>query len=177
MKTTKSGSTMANSKIAAPFSSRTIRKYRGNSRLCILVFHPAFGIGCQDNLVQIERRERQVELERILKAHHSSALRQLGADWGIECYVPADRNIAVGRAGARRVRTQHWSGRTGIDDLGGIEIRGLHHGCDGCGHRYVGIVVTARSARQPCRSNRSLLRGLRNRRIDIEGATKPDDAE
>src|SRR5271157_3178918 len=67
-----------------------------------LVLHPALRLRRQHNLLLVEGSERQVKLEWILKAHHSSAL--WGGGGGIQLHILADINIAA--QGARHLRTR-----------------------------------------------------------------------
>ena len=149
-----------------------------------LVFHPALRLRRQNNFLHVEGSERQEELERILKAHHGSALQWLGR-W-IQLHVAADRDVVDrGRARPRWIHAKEDRGRSVGENLSRIEIGGFQHGFNHTCHR--GIAGKTRrapraglgtgGAHRPCRSDRSLLRRLRYRRINVEGPSKPDDAQ
>ena len=67
------------------------------------------------------------------------------------------------------------------ENLTGIETGRVHHGNNHTSHRGIGGKCIPRASRRwrtsPCRRDRSLLRRLRNRRINVKGPSKPDNAE
>src|SRR5208337_4895728 len=90
-----------------------------------LVLHPALRLRRQNNLLHVERSERQIELKGILKTDDGSTLWRLGRGSGIQPHIAADPDF-IGRCtratGRRRRRTSGQTrGSRGID-LGGIEI-------------------------------------------------------
>src|SRR6266849_1690323 len=155
----------------------------------ILVLHPALRLGRQNDLLQVERSERQVELKWILKAYDGSALRGLRPSRGIQQRIAADRDVAGRRAcprGIRGIRAEGRGRRIGVyRNLSWIDTGRLHHGPNrscyaAIGTRHCAIAgrgVSARNARRACRDNCALLRRLLDRRINIEGPSKPDDAQ
>src|SRR5580658_3271208 len=154
-----------------------------------LVLHSALRLRCQSNLLQVEGSEGQVELEWILKVDDSAALGSLSLRdarrHGIDLHVltNVDRQVAArwGRTRARRpwqranLTRQARSTIRRIRrecDLAGAEIGGLqyvgNHRIDGLSHRGG---VSAGSAGVAGGGDGSLLRGLLDGGIDIEGAS------
>src|SRR5258708_12323477 len=106
-----------------------------NSEAKHLVLHPALRLRRQCNLLHVEGRKRQIELEWILKAHRASTLWCLGGSGGdIQLHSAAYPNVFVlftarGGWGWGCQRRRAWKEartRRGRDLLG-IEIGRLQH--------------------------------------------------
>src|SRR5258708_16849632 len=156
-----------------------------NSEAKHLVLHPALRLRRQCNLLHVEGRKRQIELEWILKAHRASTLWCLGGSGGdIQLHSAAYPNVFVlftARGGwgwgGRRRRAWEEARTCRGRDLFGIEIGRLQHRDNVVVDLLIGgRIVAACDARLPCREDRSLLRRLRNCRVNVECPSKPDDA-
>jgi len=143
-----------------------------------LVLRPGLRLRRQNNLLQVERSAWEVKGEGILKGDYGSTL-QRRSGGGIQECLPADRNV-VGTRGAGRRRRSVLAGKgrgTIGNNLREVEIGRLHYGGgSGVYHVVGGRGVRAGGAGGARGGDGSLLGGLLDGGINVEGASKPDDA-
>ena len=78
----------------------------------------------------------------------------------------------------RRIRAEERGRRSANENLSRIEIGRFHYGFNRACHREIdGESIAAGGARSPRRCERSLLRRLLDGGVNVEGPSKPDDAQ
>src|ERR1035438_803238 len=147
-----------------------------------LVLHPALRLRRQFNRLHVEGSAREVELERVLKAHNGSALWGLGGSGRIQLNTATDGDfVGRGRACPRRIgriRAEERGRRSINENLSRIEIGRFHHGFNRACYRGIsGKGIAAGGACSRSEEHTSELQSLLDGGVNVEGPSKPDDAE
>ena len=159
----------------------------------MLDFHPALRLSTHLDLRHVQGRERKVETEIVLKTDEGATdLRFRRFFWRIQKYLSTDRDVARGRG-----RRAFSGGRGHIAKYGwldirigrnkrGIQVRGLDESKHSVPNSDVareigpgprGYRRRTGSASWSSGDDGGLLGGLGDGGVDVEGASKPDDAE